>query len=72
MKRKDTSKPISLKEEHNFEKELPQVTKAAATQQLHFVSKLNGNKQILLDASTSEGRQFDSKATEILQQQKMD
>ena len=48
VKWKDTSKSISL-EEHNFEKELPQVIKATATQQLHFVSKLNGNKQILLD-----------------------
>lgn len=39
VKWKDTSKSISL-EEHKFGKELPQVIKAAATQQLHFVSKL--------------------------------
>jgi len=55
-----------------LKRNFPQLTKAAATQQLHFVSKLNGNKQILLDTRTSEGRQFDSKATEILQQQKME
>jgi hypothetical protein len=68
VKQKDTSKSISLKEKHNFENKLPQVTEEAATQQLHFVSKLNGNKQVLLDTRMSESRQFDSKATEIFQQ----